>query len=233
MTIGERIKERREYLGMSQEELALKLGYKSRASINKIEKNSRELRQQKIAEIAELLQTTPGYIMGWEQSEKSTFESREQKLKELILTRYSSLREFAIKIEMPYSTLDSILKRGLTNASIGNVAIIAKSLNLSIEDLYNGKTTVAKEVNIGDKIKRYRKERGLTQKELAESCGMFDSAIRRYESNRANPKLETLEKIANALNVNVTDLLDITTRSDLSTYTTKELLEELIRRAGD
>ena len=42
MTFGERVKEKREELGMTQEELAGKLGYKSRASINKIERNCSE-----------------------------------------------------------------------------------------------------------------------------------------------------------------------------------------------
>ena len=37
MTIGQRVKIRREELGMSQEELAKKIGYKSKSSINKIE----------------------------------------------------------------------------------------------------------------------------------------------------------------------------------------------------
>ena len=48
MTIGERIKERREALGMTQQELADRLGYKSRSTINKIEMNGRNLKQSKI-----------------------------------------------------------------------------------------------------------------------------------------------------------------------------------------
>ena len=66
MTIGERIKERRIQLGMSQEELAHKLGYKSRSSINKIELGGQNLTQKKIKAIAEALETTPEYIMGWD-----------------------------------------------------------------------------------------------------------------------------------------------------------------------
>lgn len=66
MTIGDRIKARREELGMSQEDLALKIGYKSRSSINKIEQESRKLTQSKIKAIADALMTTPSYIMGWE-----------------------------------------------------------------------------------------------------------------------------------------------------------------------
>ena len=63
-------------------------------------------------------------------------------------------------------------------------------------------------MTIGEKIKAIRKKKGLTQKELADACGMYDSAIRRYESNRQRPKLSTLRKIADALDVNVIELYD-------------------------
>lgn len=65
--IGDRIKSRREELEMSQEELAVKIGYKTRSSINKIEKDASGLPQKKIYDIAKALQTTPGFIMGWEE----------------------------------------------------------------------------------------------------------------------------------------------------------------------
>ena len=71
MKIGDRIKYRREELEMSQEELARRLGYKSRSSINKIEKDASGLPQTKIEAIANALQTTPAYIMGWEEEQKN------------------------------------------------------------------------------------------------------------------------------------------------------------------
>lgn len=55
-------------------------------------------------------------------------------------------------------------------------------------------------------IKKYRTEKGLTQKRLGELCGIADSAIRRYEAGNANPKIETLQKIADALDVSIYDL---------------------------
>lgn len=70
-TIGERIKLRREELGLSQDELARKLGYKSRSSINKIEIGCQNLIQSKIKAIADALETTPDYIMGWEELDES------------------------------------------------------------------------------------------------------------------------------------------------------------------
>ena len=66
-------------------------------------------------------------------------------------------------------------------------------------------------MNTGEKIKILRIKKGLTQKQLGEMCGMADSAIRRYESERANPKLATLQKIAVALNVPIEELYSDTT----------------------
>ncbi len=74
MEIGQIIKKRREELGMSQEELALKAGYKSRSSINKIEVDGRGLPQSKIQAIANALKTTPASLMGWENDTDSAFD---------------------------------------------------------------------------------------------------------------------------------------------------------------
>lgn len=63
--IGKRIRQRREELGMLQEELAHRLGYKNKTSIAKIESGIQGLRQSKIKAIADALLTTPDYIMGW------------------------------------------------------------------------------------------------------------------------------------------------------------------------
>lgn len=63
--IGKKIRDRRESLNMTQEELAEKLGYKSRSSINKIESSGRNLPQSKIVAIAKALRTSPSYLMGW------------------------------------------------------------------------------------------------------------------------------------------------------------------------
>lgn len=69
MDIGERIKRRREELGMTQDELARAAGYKSRSSINKIEIDGRGIPQPKIEALAKALKVTPAYLMGWEETE--------------------------------------------------------------------------------------------------------------------------------------------------------------------
>ena len=52
----------------------------------------------------------------------------ENELKELILDRYGNLSEFCKKIDLPWTTLDSILKRGVDKANIKNIIKITSEL---------------------------------------------------------------------------------------------------------
>lgn len=70
MGIGDKIREKRTLLGMSQDELAEKLGYKSRSSINKIEMGINDITQSKVIEFANALNTTPAFLMDWENDSK-------------------------------------------------------------------------------------------------------------------------------------------------------------------
>lgn len=64
---------------------------------------------------------------------------------------------------------------------------------------------------VGDRIKRVRQFRGLTQKELGKLVGFdektADIRIAQYESNTRKPKEELLIKIADALEINFRSLL--------------------------
>ena len=63
--IGLRIQQRRKELGLTQEELAFKMGYKSKSTINKIEKGFNDVSQSNVVRFADALQTTEAYLMGW------------------------------------------------------------------------------------------------------------------------------------------------------------------------
>lgn len=66
MTIGDRIKSRRIELGYTQEQLATKLGYKTKGSIAKIENGEQSLTPERLYDIAKVLETSPSYLAGWE-----------------------------------------------------------------------------------------------------------------------------------------------------------------------
>ena len=69
MDLADRVKKRREELGLSQEQLALRMGYSSRTSVNKIE-NGRPCSQKIIARLADALGVSIPYLMGWEDEEQ-------------------------------------------------------------------------------------------------------------------------------------------------------------------
>ena len=69
MILGRRIKQRREELHLTQDDLAKLLGYKSRSTINKIELGINDVTQHKIMAFANALQTTPAYLLGWDDEE--------------------------------------------------------------------------------------------------------------------------------------------------------------------
>lgn len=57
----------------------------------------------------------------------------EEKIKNLIIEKYGSIRQFAIKIDIPYTTIDSILKRGIDNSNVSNVLKMCKALDISVD----------------------------------------------------------------------------------------------------
>lgn len=63
---SERLRELRKARGLTQSELALMLGYTSKSTICKIEKDDRNVPLSKVKEFAAKLEVDPAYLMGWD-----------------------------------------------------------------------------------------------------------------------------------------------------------------------
>lgn len=68
-----------------------------------------------------------------------TMDTTENRIKEMIINKYGSLKKFCEIINMPWTTLDSILKRGFSNSNITNVMKISHELKVDTESLASGK----------------------------------------------------------------------------------------------
>lgn len=74
-------------------------------------------------------------------------------------------------------------------------------------------------MDFGEKIVEIRKEKGISQKELAKRLGVSPVMVAHWEKGRRNPKLDTLAKIADALEVNLSRLYDgVYLASDVSFF---------------
>lgn len=71
MTIGEKIKQRRNELKWSQRELSDRMGYSNHSTITKIEAGKVDIPQSKIVKFAEVLNVSVGYLMDWEKVQKN------------------------------------------------------------------------------------------------------------------------------------------------------------------
>lgn len=88
--INDRIKQRRIELNMSQEDLAYKTGYKTKSAISRIENGQRDITQSQIELFAKALDTTPSYLMGWENNDSLIKNTKDN---QRILDPFTKLNE--------------------------------------------------------------------------------------------------------------------------------------------
>ena len=96
--IGIRILALRKQAGITQQELANKVGYKSKSAINKIELGLRDISQSKIILFANALNVTPAYLLGIEEitEEKNHLISLIEQLTEEEVEELSKFIDFLI-----------------------------------------------------------------------------------------------------------------------------------------
>lgn len=145
--LGGRIRKLRESRNMTQTELSEILGMKTYTTVSKWEKNENFPKGKDLKKLAEIFNVTSDYLLGLSDTElgKITTQNKhheiltlcnqlnEEKLKQLILSHYSSVKSFAEENGMPYSTVRSILERGIMNANVENAIKICSALGIRPE----------------------------------------------------------------------------------------------------
>jgi transcriptional regulator with XRE-family HTH domain len=94
-------------------------------------------------------------------------------------------------------------------------------------------------MSIGEKVRKIRKEKGLSIMDLKEKTGLSKSTISDLENDKSSPTIDTLQKIADALDVDVRDFFEDNTEKQSANITNiDDLLEEfpegvyVLRRAS-
>jgi len=63
-------------------------------------------------------------------------------------------------------------------------------------------------LNVGEKIRKERLKKGIKQIELAKEVGISNTFLSDIETGRGKPSIDTLKKIAVALEINCSELID-------------------------
>lgn len=156
---------------------------------------------------------------------KSVYTSKEEFVKKLIEDKGFTLKHFAGEIDVPYTTLVTILKNNINKASVDNVIKIAQGLETSVEELENKyQESLGVRFNIGEKIKYYRKQKNLSVDQLGVLIDKDRATIYRYENDEIkNIPYDVLFSIAKALNISVASLLESEVAYEDSTFKNTEL----------
>lgn len=142
---GERLKEIRKEKNLTLDELAAQYNARFDGGLNKGTLSKYENgKQQPMITVVNNLSVLLGVSTDWllertDEHTKSENLKLEEDLKSIILSRYKSLRAFTQEVDIPYSTVDTILKRGINRAGVVTMAKICKALDLDLEGLANGK----------------------------------------------------------------------------------------------
>lgn len=79
--------------------------------------------------------------------------------------------------------------------------------NYNIYRLYSGRVSDIAKI-IGQRIRNYRTQKGLSQEKLAELAGCHPTYIGQLERGEKNATLESVEKIASAMDISLSELFD-------------------------
>lgn len=113
MNIGKKIKQRREELGLSQQELADRMGYKTRNAIHNFEQKE-NMKLSLVSKFASALSCTPAELLGWENefSEENAAFSVDM-LRNPTYLRYAKKLFYADEViqEQVYSYIDFLLSK--------------------------------------------------------------------------------------------------------------------------
>lgn len=88
-------------------------------------------------------------------------------------------------------------------------------------------------IKLGDRVRRFRKQRGLSQEELAHLASLHPTYIGQLERGEKNPTLETLSKITIALDITFEDLFYRIqpSRKEKNHKIINEILNKLLKRS--
>lgn len=216
--VGQKVKNWRLERGYTQKDLAEKLGVKYWV-ILQYEKGNRRISIERLYAIAGALSVSITDLIT-ASKEKIGFKNEEGEILNLVreykkindqeLRRMFCLLTKFVQVSEKSSKKSEKIKiaKGLVKAGV-SVDIVAKAIGLSADECMEEKVGSIY-YQIGKKIKEWRLVREYTQKDLAEKMSTTRDEISNYEQGRTAVPLDKLYEMAEALSINIMDLLELT-----------------------
>ncbi|MGI9951735.1 helix-turn-helix transcriptional regulator [Moorellaceae bacterium AZ2] len=196
ISIGPKLRQLREERGISLETLADMLDI-APDCMREVEEGTRRLSAATLAEVANILGVDISYFQ--QENGRPTNEEDNRlgaKLRRLREQKGFTLNELSRRSGVSLAHISEI-ERGRSTASLKTLEKLAAALEVSTSSLLQAE----RGESLGSKLRRLREKMGLTQKELADQVGISHSLIGQIETDRIQPSLSTLHRLAEALGV--------------------------------
>lgn len=196
MSVGAKLRQIREERGMPLETLADLLDIPLDC-MKEVEEGKRRLSAATLAEVASILGVDVSYFEEKDSELSPRATSRiGAKLRRLREQKGLTLHELSQRSGVSLAHISEI-ERGRSTASLKTLEKLASALEVSTSYLLQEERSET----LGSKVRRLREKMGLTQKELADQVGISHSLIGQIETDRIQPSLATLSRLAEALGV--------------------------------
>lgn len=197
MSVGAKLKQLREERGIPLETLADMLDI-ALDCMKEVEEGTRRLSTATLAEVASILGVDISYFQEENGDSSGVADDARlgAKLRRLREQKGLTLNELSRRSGVSLAHISEI-ERGRSTASLKTLEKLAAALEVSTSSLLQ----VKRGESLGSKLRRLREKMGLTQKELADQVGISHSLIGQIETDRIQPSIATLNRLAEALGV--------------------------------
>ena len=240
--VGKNILLLRKQLGWTQEELARKMGYKSKSTINKIELGINDISHSKILQFAKVLKTTPAQLMGEIKTTNSATSNKmtfAQNLKKYMTLTNTSRNDLSEAIDVSYYTISDwingkkypridkiellasyfgISKSALIEGDLDELAIELTPISVDSEESSFEAGAQAKVATFSERIRYAMAIKDVKQIDILNATGIDRGSLSSYVTGRYQPKQDKLHLIAKALNVSEIWLAGYDVAMDDSTF---------------
>lgn len=180
--IGKKIKIKREEKKWTQEELAKRMGYKTKSTIAKIESGVNDISQKNVIKFSEVLDTSIAYLMGWEDEKEdnkkdTVYSDIGNNIKSLRESQNITLVEMSKELSIPIEDIKAY-EKGLKEIPIEYLKMFAKYFNVSVDELIsfevdNNRTVfITKDEQLSRRYKKWQERIGyditFTEEEIDE-----------------------------------------------------------------
>ncbi|CFX13492.1 Cro/C1-type helix-turn-helix domain [Syntrophomonas zehnderi OL-4] len=193
MGLGKTIRDYRKQRGLTLQELSSQLSV-SASFLSAVERETKKPSVAMVKKISEVLNISPTYLLA-----SDTEQVYGEKIRFIRQGRGLSIDELGELSGIEPELIKSY-EEGVTQPDIESLSKLAEILNVTVRYFLEKS---ADKISIGERVRREREKLALTGASLADKAGISPAMVSQIENNQADPSLDTLESIANALGVSV------------------------------